>query len=141
LIVFDYSDLIEEFKVPDRFGDIVKEIGHSEGKKLGEICFIFVSRKKILEINRNFLKHDYVTDVITFNYNVKRTVSGDIYICKEKVYENAEEMQIPKKEEIMRVMIHGLLHLVGYNDNSRENAGLMRHKEDYYLNIIRGRII
>jgi rRNA maturation RNase YbeY len=135
-VIFDYSDIKERLKIPVQFRRIVREIEVNEDKKLGEICYIFVSRRKILEINRSFLKHDYVTDVVTFNLNKKGMISGDIYICADKVSENACRLGIPLEEEISRVMIHGILHLIGYNDLNKLEQGEMRKKEDFYLAII-----
>jgi probable rRNA maturation factor len=133
-LVFNYTDIGGGFKIPARFRGIVSEIEKIENKKLGEICYIFVDETKILEINRNFLKHDYVTDVITFEQNVKQLVSGDIYICLDKVAKNAIGYDVPKSQEIFRVMIHGILHLVGYKDKTFEERCAMRKREDYYLN-------
>jgi len=132
-LVFDYSDRKGKLKIPLKFKNIVREIELQEKRKLGEICFIFVSRERMLYINRFFLKHDYVTDVITFSNNIKSIIAGDIYICTDVVLENADLMNVLFSEEILRVMVHGILHLKGYQDDNKKSMAIMRLKENYYL--------
>jgi rRNA maturation RNase YbeY len=132
-IHFDYGEWKGNLKIPSRFREVVKEIGFQEKRKLGEICFIFVSEKEIMRINRVFLKHDYVTDVITFSNNMKLSVGGDIFICPPMVFSNAFNYGSDNYTELYRVMIHGLLHLTGYNDSTEEEKTEMRGREDYYL--------
>lgn len=110
----------------------------SEGHEMGEISFIFCSRERHLEINREFLNHDYPTDIITFDYNIesesnKNIISGDIFIDPLTVSENAETYNVTKDEEMLRVMIHGILHLCGYNDATKEEIGTMRAKENSHI--------
>lgn len=132
-IKFSFLTKEKEYNIPVDFKKIVKEIGRIEKKKFGEICFIFVSRKKILAINRQFLKHDYFTDVITFNNSVKEIFSGDIFVCPAEVLKNAKEIGVLMDVELIRVMIHGVLHLVGYKDESMHDVEIMRRKEDLYI--------
>jgi probable rRNA maturation factor len=135
-LVFDYTDTEIGLRVPGKFKGIIREIEENEDKKLGEICFIFVNRKRILEINRDFLKHDYATDVITFSNNIKRIIKGEIYICIDVVLKNAQNLGISFEKEVQRVMIHGILHLLDYSDAIGEEIKKMREREDFYLAVI-----
>ena len=102
----------------------------------GDINFIFASRQYLLELNRNYLKHDYYTDILTFDQSdVKGTISGDIYISVELVAENAVAYGQPFLQELKRVMVHGILHLLGYNDHTPEEQSEMRKKEEAYLSL------
>ena len=134
-IQIEYGEWKGSLKIPARFSNVVKEIGFKEKRKLGEICFIFVSEKEILRINWEFLKHDYVTDVITFGNNRKLAVGGDIFICPLVVFLNAGDYGSDNYTELFRVMIHGVLHLIGYNDGTVNERSVMRDREDYYLNV------
>lgn len=106
-----------------------------EKKISGELNFIFCSDKYLLKINQEYLNHDYYTDIITFDYTQKNLVSGDIYISIDRVKENATTYQVSFQNELLRVIIHGVLHLCGYKDKTRADARLMREKEDYYLSL------
>lgn len=98
------------------------------------INYIFCSDKYLLEINLKFLNRDTLTDVISFNYNeINEPIQGDIYISIERIKENSLILGQPFKNEIYRIMIHGLLHLIGYKDTKPEEKLLMTEKEDYYL--------
>jgi len=119
--------------IPAGFKKVIREIGTTEKKKLGEICFIFVSEKEIIRVNREFLKHDYATDVITFGNRMKFSVGGDIYICPGIGFMNAVTYGSDNYHELYRVMIHGVLHLTGYNDSTAEEREVMRSREDHYL--------
>jgi rRNA maturation RNase YbeY len=132
-IHIEYGEWKGNLNIPSGFKEVVKEIGRQEKRKLGEICFIFVSDKEIVRINREFLKHDYVTDVITFSNNVKLLVGGDIFVCPQMVFLNAVNYGSDNYTELFRVMIHGVLHLTGYSDGTVEEKLVMRGREDYYL--------
>lgn len=106
-----------------------------EKKKEGELSFIFCSDKYLLNINRQYLKHDDYTDIITFDYTQKNLVSGDIYISIDRIKENAQTYKVTFQNELLRVMVHGVLHLCGYKDKTSRDARLMREKEDYYLSL------
>lgn len=99
------------------------------------IQFIFCSDKYLLEINNKFLSHDYLTDIITFDYSDKKVkeISGEIYISIDRVKVNAKEFSVPFKQELKRVIIHGILHLCGYRDKKESDKKVMRGKEDFYL--------
>lgn len=109
---------------------IVKE----ELKELGDLSFVFASDNYLLDLNKQFLEHDYYTDVITFDYSIKGTISGDVVISLDRVKDNADRHGAPLKQELHRVCFHGLLHLCGYKDKSQKDIKTMRAKEDYYLN-------
>ncbi|MBN1143145.1 MAG: rRNA maturation RNase YbeY [Bacteroidales bacterium] len=111
----------------------IKNLLRNEGKKLGEINITFTSNQRILEVNEKFLGHHYYTDVITFNYCVKNVITGDLLISIDQVEINARKYNFKFEKEILRVILHGVLHLVGYNDSSEEEIRMMRKKEDTYL--------
>ena len=111
-------------------------VAHTYGKKIGEIHYIFCDDEKILEINRQFLQHDYYTDIITFDYCEGDTLSGDIFISVDTVSANAKEYSVSFDEELKRVMIHGILHLCGQNDKTADEQQEMRIKENNALRMI-----
>lgn len=105
-----------------------------EGKKIGNINYIFASDNYILEINRQYLQHNYFTDIITFNYNEGEIINGDIFISVDTVSANAEKYNNSSFEnELYRVIIHGILHLIGYDDKNEESQKIMRNMEDSSL--------
>ncbi len=106
-----------------------------ENKIAGDICFIFCSDDYLLEINRKYLKHDYYTDVISFDYSGQEIVSGDIFISIERVMENAVEFSEIFEKETLRVIIHGVLHLIGFKDKSKRDKKEMTEKENTYLQL------
>jgi probable rRNA maturation factor len=108
----------------------------SEGKQTGFLSYNFCSDKYLLKINRTHLNHDYFTDIITFDIGFGDVLAGDIYVSVERVKENALIHQVTFRDELTRVMIHGVLHLCGYGDKSPRDIKLMRNKEDYYLSLL-----
>ena len=115
----------------------LKMVAESEVKKLGPLSIIFCSDNYILDINIKYLQHDYFTDIITFDYCEGDVVSGDLFISIDSVRENALHYGVRFEDELDRVMVHGLLHLIGYDDHTAEETALMRQKEDYYISIKR----
>jgi rRNA maturation RNase YbeY len=107
----------------------------TENKQLGEIVFVFCTDSYLLKKNIQFLKHDTLTDVITFDYCKGDQISGDILISIDRVQENSEIFEVEFLEELDKVMAHGLLHLLGYKDKTKQDAKRMRAKEDFYLSI------
>jgi len=101
-------------------------------KRIGKITFYFVSDEELLEINRAHLNHDYYTDIITFDYSTQRKLEGEIYVSIERVKENGKDFS----EELIRVMSHGVLHMLGYNDKSEEELMTMRSKEEEWIKYI-----
>jgi rRNA maturation RNase YbeY len=107
----------------------------SEEKELGELNYIFCDDDYLHNINVKTLNHNTLTDIISFDYTLGIVVSGDVYISYERVKENADELNLSFKDELHRVMIHGVLHYCGYKDKSAEDKLTMRAKEDYYLSL------
>lgn len=108
----------------------------NEQKKVGEINYIFCDDEYLLKVNRDFLQHDYYTDIITFDYVKGKTIAGDIFVSLPRISENAETHSKNFNLELHRVLAHGVLHLCGYKDKTEEEIKEMRNKEDYYLNIL-----
>ncbi|MCL2098363.1 MAG: rRNA maturation RNase YbeY [Bacteroidales bacterium] len=108
----------------------------AEGKKTGDLSVIFCSDEYLLQMNRRFLQHDYYTDIITFDYTEANVISGDLFISIDRVKANAETYKQPFNKELHRVMLHGLLHLCGYNDATEKQRKFMRTVEDKYLVMI-----
>lgn len=113
----------------------LKMVAESEIKKLGAINIIFCSDNYILDVNMKYLQHDYFTDIITFDYCENNVLNGDLFISIDSVRDNAEFYNTDFAEELNRVMVHGILHLIGYDDHTPEDIAVMRSKEDYYLNL------
>ena len=105
----------------------------NESKKTGEINIIFCADTYLLELNKTYLNHDTFTDIITFNNVEKNVISGDLFISIERVKENARKLNTSFLNELSRVMIHGVLHLIGYNDKSPTDTAEIRAREDFYL--------
>lgn len=113
----------------------LKTVAGSEVKKLGDINIIFCSDNYILDVNQRYLQHDYFTDIITFDYCEGDVLSGDLFISVDSVRENSVFYGTDFENELNRVIVHGLLHLIGYDDHSDEDIRTMREKENYYLEI------
>lgn len=111
----------------------LKMVAESEIRKLGDIAIIFCSDNYILDINMKYLQHDYFTDIITFDYCEGKTLSGDLFISIDSVRENAVEYGTDFADELNRVIVHGILHLIGYDDHTEDDQQVMRSKENYYL--------
>jgi len=111
----------------------VKELVTHEGKQLKELSLVFTDDEYLLEVNKQYLNHDYFTDVITFDYSDFPNVSGDVMISLDRVKDNAQSMNLDFETELYRVVFHGALHLCGYKDKKKEDAALMRSKEDFYI--------
>lgn len=116
---------------------LILSVVRKEKKKLGDINFIFCSDEFLLVLNKKFLKHDTLTDIITFQYADNKKLSAEIFISVPRVKENAKKFKVPFENELQRVMIHGILHLCGYKDKKTGDKKKMREKEDYYLKFIK----
>jgi probable rRNA maturation factor len=132
-ISFHYDIVRFRLRESNAVKKIMARIISDAGLKAGNLEVIFTSDRKLYEINCEFLGHDYYTDIITFNYNAGRTVSGEIYISADRVRENAEKYKTPLKYEIRRVIFHGVLHLCGYDDRTKEQQKKMSEMEELYL--------
>lgn len=108
----------------------------SEQKKAGKITYVFCTDEALLKVNKEFLDHDYYTDVITFDYVKGKTISADIFVSLPRISENAISLNKDFNSELHRVLAHGILHLCGYNDKTDDEIQQMRQKEDFYLSLI-----
>ena len=108
-------------------------ISKNEGKDIGSLNFLFVDDKEMLKYNKKYLQHESYTDIITFDNSLNNKIAGDIVISLERVNENAKYYQVSYNYELERVMAHGLLHLLGYNDKNKDEKIIIRKKENYYL--------
>lgn len=133
MIQFFFED-IDKIEIEANLRNRLEDIILSEGKKPGEINYIFCDDEYLLQVNREYLKHDYYTDVITFDYVKGKTISGDIFVSLPRIFDNAETLSKDFESEFFRVLAHGVLHLCGYKDKTDEEIAEMRSKEDYYLN-------
>lgn len=132
MISFNYET---DFKLENetKISEWISKAIISENCKEGELNYIFCSDDYLHKINVDFLNHDTLTDIISFDYSVGKELHGDIYISVERVEDNAKDFDVSFEDELARVMIHGILHYCGYKDKSEEDAKLMSSKEDYYL--------
>ena len=132
MISFNYET---DFKLEDtdKVSNWISETILEENHKEGEINYIFCSDDYLHQLNVDFLDHDTLTDIISFDYSVGKELHGDIYISVDRVKENAKDFNIEFEDEIARVIIHGVLHYCGYKDKSDVDEILMRSKEDHHL--------
>ena len=115
----------------------IRRVAASYGKKVGEVGYLFCDDEKILEVNREYLGHDYYTDIITFDYDEGETINGDIVISLDTVRTNAEQLGKDYNEELHRVIIHGILHLCGQNDKGPGEREQMEAAEDKALALLK----
>lgn len=113
----------------------LKLVAESEIRRIGDINIIFCSDNYILDVNMRYLQHDYFTDIITFDYCENNVLNGDLFISIDTVKANSEFYNTDFDDELNRVMVHGVLHLIGYDDHTDEDISVMRSKENYYLDI------
>ena len=135
MISYYLQDISFELKGKTANNRWLKLVAESEIRKIGDIAIIFCSDNYILDVNVKYLQHDYFTDIITFDYCEGKTLSGDLFISIDSVRENAVLYGSEFPEELNRVIVHGVLHLIGYDDHKDEDIAVMRSKEDYYLEI------
>jgi len=114
----------------------IKAIAAEESRKVGDITFVFCDDNHLLKINKEFLDHDTYTDIITFDYSSGNEMISEIYVSTTRVEENAKKYKQTFENEIHRVIIHGVLHLCGYNDKTEEEKQIMRDKENHYLSLL-----
>jgi rRNA maturation RNase YbeY len=129
MISFNYETEFELHNEAD-FSGWLSEVILSENKKEGEINYIFCDDDYLLEINQQYLDHDTLTDIISFDYSVGNEINGDIFVSVERVKENASDYKVTFHEEIQRVLVHGILHYCGYKDKTEADELAMRAKED-----------
>ena len=129
MISFNYETEFELQNESD-FSKWLSEVILSENKKEGEINYIFCDDDYLLEINQQYLDHDTLTDIISFDYSVGNEINGDIFVSVERVKENASDYKVTFHEEIQRVLVHGILHYCGYKDKTESDELIMRGKEE-----------
>ncbi|RXJ52427.1 rRNA maturation RNase YbeY [Gelidibacter gilvus] len=132
MISFNYEtdfELLNEDELSQWISDTII----NEGFKEGEINYIFCDDAYLLDLNIEFLEHDTLTDIISFDYTLGKLIGGDVYISVERVKENAKDFAVTFENELCRVMIHGILHYCGYKDKSESDEAEMRSKENYYI--------
>ena len=135
MITFNYEtdfSLENEEKISSWISNIID----LEESELGEINYIFCDDDYLLKINLQFLEHDTYTDIISFDYSLGGVISGDVYISTQRVGENAQKYNVTFEDELHRVIIHGVLHYLGFKDKSEEEKNLMRNKENTALLIL-----
>ena len=135
MISYFFEDTDFVFKGKTLNNRWLRLVAESEIRRIGQISIIFCSDNYILDVNQKYLQHDYFTDIITFDYCEGDKLSGDLFISVDTVRENSIEYGSDFIEELNRVMVHGLLHLIGYDDHSNEDVAEMRSKENYYLSL------
>ena len=129
MIEFHY-ELDFDLKDESKYADWISRIVDWEGGNIFRLDYIFCTDAYLLEINQRYLDHDTYTDIITFDYGVGMGLTGDLFISVERIRDNCEKLGTPFEEELLRVMSHGILHLLGYNDKSDEETQQMRAKEN-----------
>ena len=129
MISFNYENEFE-LQNEDQIATWISAVILSENKKEGDINYIFCDDDYLLNLNEQYLDHDTLTDIISFDYSVGNELHGDIFISVERVRENAQDFSVTFEEELNRVLVHGVLHYCGYKDKSEEDEQLMRSKED-----------
>lgn len=129
MISFNYET---NFKLPKSrlHAQWLSEVIQSENKREGEINYIFCDDAYLLEINQQYLNHDTLTDIISFDYSVGNELHGDVYISVERVRENANDFEVTFEEELRRVLVHGVLHYCGFKDKTKKDEQIMREKEN-----------
>ena len=133
---FFSEDTDFELKGKREISQWIKQVASEHQRKIGEINYIFCNDDYLLDLNQEHLQHDTYTDIITFDYSSDGVIEGDIYISVERVAENAQQFQQSFERELKRVMIHGILHLIGFKDKTESDQATMRSHEDRYLNSI-----
>ena len=131
-----YSENDFEINNQEQLIKWIVAVVESEGFNLGDVNFIFCNDDYLHKVNVEFLNHDTLTDIISFDYSVGKVLQGDIYISTERVADNAKDYRVSFDNEIKRVMIHGILHYCGYQDKTTVQTDLMRSKENHYLELL-----
>ena len=132
MILFN-SEIEFNLSDEDKYIDWISSSIENESLSVGEINYIFCDDEYLHKINVDYLNHDTLTDIISFDYSQGDVVSGDIFISIERVKDNAQDFNVTFNNELLRVMIHGIMHYCGYKDKSEVETEVMRSKEDYYI--------
>ena len=128
-----FFEEISTIAIDEDISTWLEDIIVNEEKKLGKIQYIFCDDEYLLNVNREYLQHDFYTDIITFDYVKGKKISGDIFVSLPRIKDNAVQLSTDENEELKRVLAHGILHLCGYKDKSEEEQTMMTEKENYYL--------
>lgn len=136
MVEVHFEDVDELDLNTNEVSDWLEKVSSLEGFNLGDVTLIFCSDDYLLEMNRKHLDHDYYTDIITFDYSEENVIAGDLFISVDRVKDNANTQREMFHVELLRVVVHGVLHLMGYKDKSEEEEVLMRKKEDWALGLI-----
>jgi len=136
MITFNTEAVTMPSILPQTIIQWVEQVASTYGRRVGDINYIFVSDERILEVNRQFLGHDYYTDIITFCYNEQHIISGDLYISLDTVASNAQQVGTTYEQELHRVIIHGVLHLCGINDKGPGEREIMEAAENKALALL-----
>ena len=129
-----YFEDTEYFEIDrNKIETAIEKLIIEESKMIGEVSVILCSDDYLLQINKQYLDHDYYTDIVTFDYVKDNIISGDLYISTDRIKENAGKYDVDFSEELYRVVFHGILHLSGYDDKTDEEKDLIRSKENYYI--------
>lgn len=135
MIKFNYETAFK-LENEDKISKWISNTILSEGFKLEEINYVFCDDEYLHKLNLEFLNHDTLTDIISFDYSIGKLIQGDIFISVDRVKDNAKDFAVSVSEELNRVIIHGVLHYCGYKDKTSSDAQTMRTKENYYLSIL-----
>ena len=134
-IRFSNQGIKYNLKDKRKVGNWIKEVAKNHNKQVGELSIIFVSDEEILSINQQYLNHNYFTDIITFDYSFERVIEGDIFISIDTVKTNSQKFRTEFNDELLRVIIHGVLHLIGFKDKNSKDKKEMTFNENLALNI------
>jgi rRNA maturation RNase YbeY len=126
-----------KFQIPTRktLVNWILLVAYQEQKVVKDISYIFCDDEYLLHLNKKYLQHNTYTDVITFNYSTSKETTGEIYVSIDRVRENALKFKVPELQELLRVLVHGLLHCFGYSDQTYKSKSVMRRKENNYVKI------
>ena len=134
-MIFFHSENNFQIKAKQSLKRWITKCVSREEKRIGDINIIFCDDAFLFMKNEKYLNHSTLTDILTFDCSTEKSISGDIFISTERVKENAAKYKVLFTNELNRVMIHGILHLLGYNDKTRKEKKIMREKEDFYLSL------
>ncbi len=133
----EFHSLLPSFKLKNtkKLSEFIQLLAYTEEHEIGDLHYIICPDDYLLNLNKQYLKHNTLTDIITFDYSEHDEISGDVFISIDRVKENAQTFKQPVDKEMNRVIFHGLLHLCGYKDKKPAHQKIMRSKEDFYLNL------
>ncbi len=137
-VQFFYEEINYKLQSESKIGQWLKLCASKENKNISLINYIFCTDAYLIEINKQYLKHDYYTDIITFEYSENEaSLTGDVFISVDRAKENSIKLNQNFESEIMRLLVHGLLHLMGYKDKEPQDKKMMTSKEDHYLSLLK----